>query len=735
MRAERPLRGGAGLMLALALLLAGCASMPSRAGPGATLAAGSGASFRAAMGRSAVASLPEDDALEEFDDAESSAGPLLRRRRATLSAPSPGGGETMPLRAVGTLAGACGEVPSGWPHLDSEDEVLAPFLACTTPAAFLALQRRVDMPRLVERLSDWSAVRLGALGPLEAESALVLLKKRAAFLATAVEKHGVAKAEVLALFVLHTTHDDEMRQLMRLLARDKLLKRALGALEVVREELKQRGMALSDFPERDFRAGDIARGLGRAADDVAASIPLVSGSRGVDASLLPTLLPPPYLAAYEEVEKAQYLGAFAPGNVALASFDHLTFGVPLGFYHLAAGTAQGGGALTRGEYEEATRQLAPSALMVGLYAGGTGARAFRGAGLSSQAGTRLRAVVPRVEALKAVLERLEARLGDSAVGELARHLQQNREAAILVGEWGEAGSLALHEARGNVAQAQATLAVRYREPPSAASTGGGSGSTRSSVPPVAAGLPAEVAEAKFKQLEAEFPGARLPMDAAELTRHRYALEKLSPSEAEASPLWPDYVAYLERRAAEIRQGSAERGPLKWAGYQFVRDHYARGLAFERKMLVLLEADAALPRAQRRWLKDFDQPRIETHVGVAKPNVAGVRFTDVLVIEGKTRADQPPRVETFSFKSRDLKLLKEEDLKAQMRADADDALRYYGDVVDIRRPELMRRGIPTRVQRVRLVYEGGVLKPRDPEMQRAAVRDVQAKVKGVEVSVQ
>nr|WP_326491711.1 hypothetical protein [Myxococcus stipitatus] len=273
-------------------------------------------------------------------------------------------------------------LPPGWPRLDSDEAVLAPFLECTSPAAFLALQRQADMPRVVESLSAWNAVRLGALGPLGAKAARVLLEKRATFLSTAVEKHGLAKAEVLALFVLHTTHDDEVRQLLRRLAEDKLLKRALGAMEVVREELKQRGMALTDFPERDFRAGDIARGLGRAADDVAVSVPLVGGSRSVEASALPPRLPPPYRAAYEEVEKAQYLGAFAPGNVALASFDHLTFGVPLGFYHLAAGTARGGASLAKGEYEEATRQLAPAALMVSLYAGGKGARVLREAGLS-----------------------------------------------------------------------------------------------------------------------------------------------------------------------------------------------------------------------------------------------------------------------------------------------------------------------------------------------------------------
>ncbi|HLM47732.1 MAG TPA: hypothetical protein VK458_27955, partial [Myxococcaceae bacterium] len=55
-----------------------------------------------------------------------------------------------------------------WPHGSSSDaeELLAPFLACTSPAEFVAVQRRVDMARLVERLDDWSAVRLGALGPV-----------------------------------------------------------------------------------------------------------------------------------------------------------------------------------------------------------------------------------------------------------------------------------------------------------------------------------------------------------------------------------------------------------------------------------------------------------------------------------------------------------------------------------------------------------------------------------------
>ena len=191
------------------------------------------------------------------------------------------------------------------------------------------------------------------------------------------------------------------------------------------------------------------------------------------------------------------------------------------------------------------------------------------------------------------------------------------------------------------------------------------------------------------------------------------------------------MAYLETRAAEIRQGIAQKGPLKWAGYRLVRDRYARGLAFERKMVALLEEDAALPRARRRWLKDFDQPRIETHVGVAK---ADIRFADVLVIEEGPAAGPTPRVETFSFKSRELNRLGRSELTAQMRADAGDALLYYGETVDIRRPEFKLRGIPVKVERVRLIYERK-LAPSDTDLLTSAMRNVKEDVKGVEVLFQ
>ncbi len=181
----------------------------------------------------------------------------------------------------------------------------------------------------------------------------------------------------------------------------------------------------------------------------------------------------------------------------------------------------------------------------------------------------------------------------------------------------------------------------------------------------------------------------------------------------------------------MKHGRPLEPPLKWEGYQQMRGLVLRGLAFERTMAKLLREDAALPRAQRRFLQDFNEPRVETYVGVHKPT-SGLRFADVLVIEQKPLPGQPPRVETFSFKSRDFSLLKERALRAQIKADASEALGYYGETLDIRRPGLEFR---VEVRRVRLIYEGGRLKPPPVANPDAVVNRVQKDVPGVEVFFQ
>ena len=75
------------------------------------------------------------------------------------------------------------------------------------------------------------------------------------------------------------------------------------------------------------------------------------------------------------------------------------------------------------------------------------------------------------------------------------------------------------------------------------------------------------------------------------------------------------------------------------------------------------------------------------------------------------------LETFSFKSRNLAGLGVKIVQAQMKADAREALEYYGETLDIRRASLkplVREGSKVSISRVRLVYEGNNLKPKSPK---------------------
>ncbi|MBN9685245.1 MULTISPECIES: hypothetical protein [unclassified Corallococcus] len=727
MCAERWLHGGPGLVLMVALIASGCASVPAKTRHGATLAIRSLSGITQAASSTVPGVYAGDAAPGSLHGEGVEAAPLGFRRGPLTDAVERTG--TRGSGGLGGLAFACGgkAVPSGWPHLDSSREMLAPFLTCASPAEFVAMQRGVDMASLVESLEPWDAIRLGALGPLDARASEILCRKRAVFLVAATEKYGVPYAEVLALFILHSAFDDEVREVVRLLARDKQLGETLGSMAAVREELKRRELALEDFPERGDQAPDVLRGLGRAGRDMLSSTTVSGEARYADLMAMRRQLPSPYQVAFDEVQKDLMARHYSAGSISAGVFDHLTFGVPLGFYHLVAGTGHGAYSLAQGKYEQASRELAPAALTVALYAGGRGARAL----VEARGGPR-RIQMPALdlEGMKALLGRLEEQLGVNAARDLLRYLQASREGARVAAEWGEAGLLALYESRGNPVKAQAVLAEAHRDSARAASTKGVAGKRAggsASLAQDAAASALEAAKAKLLQAELEAPGARLPKD-VELLKGLAPERDAPPAGVErGAGLWRDYVSYRERRLQEILRGAEVKGPLKWAGYQEMFAQYSRGWAFERAMVALLEADAALPRAQRRWLGDFEQPRIETHVGVMKSDL---RFADVLVIEERSAPGRSPRVETFSFKSRDLSRFGFDALKAQMIDDASAAMKYYGETLRIRRPGIEQT---TQVQRVRLIYEGGHLKPADPKALRAALRESQNEVDGVEVS--
>lgn len=504
MLAETRLLRGVGLWLAVVFFVSGCAAAPAPSGRGAAFSYAPGLSPAQGLRATATASLPEDSAGIE-DEA-----PLYRRPTAQTQGAE--WGETKPLRASHATAAVCGDVPSGWPFLGSEDEVLAPFLGCTSPAAFVALQRTVDMPRLVESLSDWNAVRLGALGPLDAKSADTLNRKRAAFLVGVTEKYGVPRAEVFALFVLHSSFDDELRQLLRLLTDNKQSRETLGQMAAVREELQRRGLEFSAYPDRAERAADVLRGLARAGRDALSSSSVSDGARYQDFSVKRGHLPPPYQAALDEVERALMEQHYSPGSTALGAFDHLTFGVPLGFYHLVAGAGHGAYSAHQGRYEQATRELAPAALAVALYAGGRGTRA-----LVKSSGAR-RSGLPRLavldaETLKAIVKDLEEKLGGDAAREVFALIRGERSVGYFVAAEGLEGAIAIHEAQGNVPKAQAMLAEAYRERPGATSARGGVREGAGAAAPPRGGTSADVPIRNAHLAGKRHPVTGVPFDA------------------------------------------------------------------------------------------------------------------------------------------------------------------------------------------------------------------------------
>ncbi len=610
--------------------------------------------------------------------------------------------------------------PEEWPEWAHQDAAaLLGFLrTCVSLADYVAWQRRVDLPRLMEALDDWSAVRLGALGPVREDTSAILNRKRAAFLVSATERYGPPYAEVFALFVLHSAHDDEVDDILRRLARDKRLGQTLALMPTVREELKARGQSLSAYADRGEAPGDVPRGLGRAVRDVLDTSPMSDGLRYAELSARRAQLPLPYQEALHEVERALARQHFAPGHVGVGSFDALTFGVPLGVHALVASTGQGLSCLSQGQYEQATRELTP-ALLLAVYAG-AGSRGARAS---------------RWEALQELGRWWEARLGASGVRELLADIRSRREASFFVAEGGLDAALALREARGDVHKAPVWMSQAKPQRMNL-SAGKGAAKRLTALAEEGAGLSPDVLEARLALAEREALGARLSADVAILERQRPTREAPPPG-AGHNPRWGEYITYREQRLVELRQGRAVEGPLRWDAYDSMRGGFARGLEFERLMVERLRTDAALPRASRRFLGDFERPRIERSVGVWKPE-GGLRFADVLVIEEGTPTGQAPRVETFSFKSRDLSQLGRNSLRAQLIADARDAARYYGGTLDIRRPSLqplVKDNGRAPVARVRLIYEGGAFMPKTADPLKSVLRETELRFKGVEVMFQ
>ncbi|QRK13995.1 hypothetical protein JQX13_38405 [Archangium violaceum] len=657
---------------------------------------------------------------------------------------------------------SCGghAVPPGWPDFSSSrEELLAPFLTCTSPGEVLALQERVDMPRLLEVLDDWRAVRLGAMGPPREDVALLLNKKRTSLLVKAPGSYGRLNAQVLSVFIVDSAYDNDLREILFLLAQEKRLEEVLTLLPAFQVALEKRGLKPSARVAPDSMLGQAARGLLRFGEDMFSSPPMAVD--GQDFAFFPIRgqLPPEYQEALSTAEK-EFLRNASADTMAVSAFDHLTFGVPLGGYHFITTSLHGVRLLGHGQIEEGTREVTP-ALVLALVAGGKGVRYLakgEGAtGVRLRLRTGLEAAEARLRALTETARQFQGVMSLQGLRDLVGYIRASREAGRFVAAGGADAALALYEARGNVAMARPLMSKARPgasgSPPVKTGAGAGAGEATAAADEAArpsatkagaaerkgtlaslvdeeVGHTLDVVEAKLAVAEFEAMGPRLPKNVGVLNQHRPALDAPPPA-AQGNPRWREYVDYYNRRSKEVENGTAAEGPLKWAPYEQMRAWFARGLAFERDMVKLLQEDAKKPRAERGFLGDFDKPRIEMQVGVRKPG-PGLRYADVLVIEEGGVGGRPRRVETFSVKSRDLSGLKYEALEAQMKMDAREALRNYGETLDIRRPGLEG---PVEVRRVRLIYEGGKLMPTDVDASKAAAIATEKAVPGVEVLFQ
>jgi hypothetical protein len=310
------------MLLGAALLTSGCVTLAPQ--PGGSYSEGPRALTTL---RETAASTPPLEAPSSLASTEPGERERLHRRRsarglgpdAALASTGEAPAHEVASAGTGTQGPpSCGGVvvPPGWPDFSSGDReaLLAPFLTCTSPAEFLALQERVDMPRLVEALDDWRAVRLGVQGTPREDAARILNSKRTSFLVDATERYGAARAQVLSLYIVNSAHDDDLREIVFLLAQDKRLEEMLGLLPAFQTALEKRGLKPKARPDRDFEMRDLGRGLARAGRDALSSspLPLLSGISEVHylaellVALMHTKVPSVFEATPESLTDVDY---------------------------------------------------------------------------------------------------------------------------------------------------------------------------------------------------------------------------------------------------------------------------------------------------------------------------------------------------------------------------------------------------------------------------------------------
>ena len=200
----------------------------------------------------------------------------------------------------------------------------------------------------------------------------------------------------------------------------------------------------------------------------------------------------------------------------------------------------------------------------------------------------------------------EVRLGVEGARELLRELRARREAAHFVAMGGMDAALALREARGDVARAQAWLSQAKPQRAGALAAEGGTGRSpregavaadnrpRAPTKPFPTERPGGLASLVDESVGPHTGGGGGQAGAGGTRSRGPAPDQGCGAAGEATPVpgrpaarsrrhpaWAEYVAYYEKRMGELKQGKAAEGPLRWASYEKMWGWFTRGLAFER----------------------------------------------------------------------------------------------------------------------------------------------------------
>jgi len=333
-------------------------------------------------------------------------------------------------------------------------DIVQVFQASATEREFLDLEKAIDFAAVLDKLDDWNIVRLAALGPVLPNFAARVNQARADYVEHIVRKWGVQRAEVFVLYIVDTATDDDVEAMLSLLAGDQELYRTVEKMPTVRARLMERGIDLSRFHDREWKATDIATGVYHAVDSVMSTSQAASEGESATALRQGLDLPEPYRGAVNQIDQAMLEKALSPGNVLFGAADQAFMGLPSTVkgvvYDLPVAVVTGIEELQKGHVAAGVEMLTvPVALVISA---ALGVRAFRRA--------RVAGLLELTAEGRALYDGLKGAIGVSGMQRVAGYVRKSAAARLLVVEAGAEGILTLEKAKGDVAAARALMAER-----------------------------------------------------------------------------------------------------------------------------------------------------------------------------------------------------------------------------------------------------------------------------------